>query len=371
MAIKTDPCKDGLTPECFATAPAWAKMAFAYRLLCALAPPEITRRLQKYLLDAIFAAGFDIPPDFMMPPGVIFPPGWTPGDPLPPGFEFPPGFDFPPGWQPGDPVPWQLFFPPGTVFPPGFELPPGWQPGDPWPPGYPLPPGVPPPPGDTGPNPPGFISPWEPGPTIVPGRNPPPGELITVKLFSSLSNGRVISRANNWPHARGGDDYLNAVSDEYSAGDAISAYFEGAQYYVNRTFLYFDLSSIPAGSKIKSAVLGVVGNTRNDSSVRVYKGTQEDPLVNTDFEAYEGYPFALATWQKYEAPDFNTNLMTLSSGARSYIQGVIGGTAKFCLREDTKDRANEAPTILAPLNGVNFSKWSDEDYKPSLTLIYR
>lgn len=326
MAEIADPCKEGLTPECFAANPTWAKMAFAYRLLSALAPPNITRRLQKYLLKAIF------------PPGVDFPTGFIPD--------------------------------PGTTFPPGFVFPPGWQPGDPVPDGFVWPPGVPIPPGDTGASPPLYLAPFEPGPVNTGLGGAPPKELITVKLFSSLSNGRVISRANNWPHARGGNDYLNAVTDEYSAGDAISAYFEGALYYVNRTFLYFDLSSIPAGSKIKSAVLGVVGNSQNDSSVRVYKGTQEDPLVDSDFDAYEGYPFALCTWQIYVAPDFNTNLMTLSSGGRSYIQGVIGGTAKFCLREDTKDRANEAPTILAPLNGVNFAKWTDEDYKPSLTLVY-
>ena len=327
MAEKLDPCIKGLTPECFAANPTWAKMAFAYRLFCALAPPHISRRLQKYLIDAIFG----------------------------------PGVDFPTWYIP----------PPGMTFPPGFVFPPGWQPGDPWPPDYPLPPIVPPPPGNTGPNPPGYISPWEPGPSIVPGRSPAPGELITIRLFCSLSNGYVVSRADSWLNARNGNDYLNAVSDEFSDGSAMSAFFEASKYYVKRAFLYFDLSGIPAGSSIKSAILGVVGRDNAESTVRVYEGTQEDPLVSTDFDAYTGYPFASQIWEKYSAPDLNTNEMTLSSGARTYIQSVIGSTAKFCLREDTKDRANVAPVDVHPLNGITWAKWPDTDLDPYLELIYR
>lgn len=326
MAGKIDPCAGGLSAACFAAQPVWAKTAFAYRLFCALAPPNVSRRLQKYLLKGIFAPGVDVPSGFVPDTGTTFPPG----------------FVFPPGWSPGDPLP------EGFVFPPGAPIPPG----------------------ETGPAAPLFLSPFEPGPVKTGGGAPPAPEPITVKLFGSLSNGRVISRANNWPDARNGNDYLNAVSDEYSAGDAISAYFEGALYYINRTFLYFDLSGIESLSKVTSAILGVVGAENAESSVRVYKGTQEDPLEDADFDAFEGYPLALADWQYYIAPDFNTNLMELSASGKTHVEDSWPGTVKFCLREDTKDRANVAPDALEPLNGVNFAKWTIEDYKPSLTLVY-
>jgi len=282
MAEKTDPCEKGLTPECFAERPVYAKRMFAYRLFCLLAPWEITKRLQKYLLDKI--------PD-IVPPIIIRPP-----------------------------------------FPP-------------------LPPWIPPPGGGT-------------------TTTPPTEEPVEVRIYATLSNGYVVSRANNWSDARNGNDYLNAITDEYTDGSAIAAYLEGALYYVKRAFLYFDLSTIESLSKVTSAILSVVGAENAESSVRVYKGTQEDPLVTTDFGAYEGYPLSLCDWQYYIDPDLNRNLMTLSTAGKTHVKDSWPGTVKFCLREDTKDRANEAPDSLGPLNGMYWAKWPDLEFDPYLDLIY-
>jgi len=172
MARKEHPCEDGLTPECFEKYPQWASQAFAYRLLCILFPPQITRRLQRLLTGAIVGPGAVIPPGVIPPPGVIippdteFPPDWTPGDPAPPGVIIPPDTQFPPDWTPGDPAP------PGVIIPPDTEFPPDWTPPDP------LPPDVLPPPFDPGqeppdgPLPPNYTNPWEPGPVHRPPDTP-------------------------------------------------------------------------------------------------------------------------------------------------------------------------------------------------------
>jgi len=121
MAEQINSCGKGLTPKCFAEYPEWAKMAFAYRVFSLFAGPTATRRLQKYLLKAIFAPGVDFPPGFdpdpgtVYPPGTDIPPGWTPGDPLPETVIPPPDWDFPPGWTPYVPIDWGLLFPPGPV----------------------------------------------------------------------------------------------------------------------------------------------------------------------------------------------------------------------------------------------------------------
>ena len=119
MAVEEHPCARGLTPECFEKYPTWARQAFAYRLLCTLFPPQITRRLQRLLTTAIVGPGAVIPPDLVTPPGVIMPPGviwppeWTPEDPLPPGI-------LPPPFEPGQE-------PPAGVAPPIYTQP--WEPG--------------------------------------------------------------------------------------------------------------------------------------------------------------------------------------------------------------------------------------------------
>ena len=157
MAINEHPCANGLTPECFAAFPEWAKLAFCYKLLHVLIPANISKRLPKGLFPgrigpgAILPAGWDPPPGVVVPPGYtvperwipftyfilpegmtweqVFPPGWTAGDPLPPGVTIDAGVVFPVGWSAGDALPAGVTISPGAVFPPG------WTPGDPLPPG--------------------------------------------------------------------------------------------------------------------------------------------------------------------------------------------------------------------------------------------
>jgi len=95
-----------------------------------LAGPPATRRLQKYLLKAIFAPGVDFPPGFDPDPGTVFPPGTEipsvlpPGAPMPEPAIPPPDWNFPPGWTPYVPIDWGLLFPPGPVTQPGKSSPP-------------------------------------------------------------------------------------------------------------------------------------------------------------------------------------------------------------------------------------------------------
>lgn len=87
------PCRRGLTPACFRQEPAWAKSAFALRLLHSILPPELSKKLPLILRRALIAPGVTMPAGIdpaTLPPAILitqdtdFPPGWTPADPLPP-----------------------------------------------------------------------------------------------------------------------------------------------------------------------------------------------------------------------------------------------------------------------------------------------
>lgn len=121
------PCLHRIDEECFRAHPAWAKQAFAYRLVYLLTPKLLTKRLPKGLRRALLA------------PGVAIPPGVE----VPGGFILGPGADLPTDW-----VPWGL--PEEAVTPPPV-----------------LPPGV----EKTGPAPPTYVAPGEPGPV-----KPPPSQ---------------------------------------------------------------------------------------------------------------------------------------------------------------------------------------------------
>lgn len=163
------PCLKRLDAECFRAHPAWAKQAFAYRLVHLLTPKPLTKRLPKGLRLALIAPGVEIPPGVELPggmvvsPGAQVPAGWTAGDPAPYGVTIPPGTVFPPGWTLGDPLP------EGVILDPGATFPPGWTPGDPLPSGA-IPPATYPPdvdPSETGPTPPLYVEPWSPGPVTT------------------------------------------------------------------------------------------------------------------------------------------------------------------------------------------------------------
>lgn len=98
-ALERHPCARGLTSECFRTHPQWAKQALATRLLHAITPKALTKRLPPSVNKAFIVPGLsfppgvgvgDFPPGAIITPGTVFPPGWTAGDPLPPGSTAPP-----------------------------------------------------------------------------------------------------------------------------------------------------------------------------------------------------------------------------------------------------------------------------------------
>lgn len=124
---KGPPCSRGLDVDCFKEQPTWARQAFAARIINLLAPPQMSRKLQKFLRPALIAPGVIVPPGIDLPPGMVitpdvtFPPGWTIGDPLPPGVladpsayaDVPPGGAAPPTYT----APWE----PGPINQPGKQ----------------------------------------------------------------------------------------------------------------------------------------------------------------------------------------------------------------------------------------------------------
>ena len=327
MAGNENPCAKGLTPECFTAHPEWAKKAFAYRMFCMLAPPGITRRLQKYLVDA------------MAFPGTILPPGFE----IPPGWTVPPGFVFPPGWKPGDP-------PPPGLIPPGVD----WN----------DPPGI-------APAPPPFICPWQPGPPIPSGGRLPTGKETLIVILGSTTDGELWCGKSTWSAARNATTSIYGNNTHTKSSTAIKAMFASGFYQIARSFLYFDLSLLPVGKKIVSAIVGIVGYDTANSDVSIQEGTQGSYVSTTNWSSFTGLPFAAATWRKFVSPDLNTNLLDFNAAGKLYVKSVLGGTAKFCLREYSHDYLDVAPAWPTWVNGMYFANTSAETFRPYISIIYK
>ncbi|MBW8035623.1 MAG: hypothetical protein FVQ79_08335 [Planctomycetes bacterium] len=419
MVKEKDPCADGLTAGCFAQKPAWARQAFAFRLMNVLAPPPISRRLLKakwklalffppgwepgdklpgyFLTDTStlfpdgWTAGDPLPPGIIIDPGVIFPPEWTPGDELPPGITIDPGVVFPPGWTPGDELPPGITIDPGVVFPPGWTpgdelppgaeidtgeiFPPGWTPGDELPPGI-IPDPSPLLPGDfvpgTDPTPPIYGPPFTPGPVHPPGESPPGLETYIITFDGGENDGNIDNSDNTFTLAR--DQANNAAEYSYHNFREYSTMIRWNVWgiEITRSFFIFDLSSIPAGAVVSAATLRLRGYVKADTQVSVQQGTQNNPMVNGDFSGFAGNYFGLLTWAADGGGAPVDNDFALNAAGIAYIQSVIGANAKFCMRDYTYDYTDTDPggTGYDHQNGCFYADIAQDAKLPKLIVTY-
>lgn len=363
MAVKTHPCADGLTAACFEADPQWAKQAFAFRLMSALVPASISRRLPKWKFSTfmIFPPGWTpgdpLPPGLSIDTSIFFPPGWTPGDPLPPGIIAEPGAEFPPGWKPGDPLP------PGFAIDPTVFFPPDWQPGDDLPPEIIWTPALPP--IDTGPIAPIYTDPFTPGPKPAPGG--PPKEEVEFSITSEVGDGWMYHRSFDWTLL------ITSPTGTYLGPSAQNRYNIAGwrqwftDYELNRGFVAFDLSTIPAGAGIVSCIVRIFPYMNDDGNVSILQSAWVDPLALGDWDSSSGSPFDTISWATGAYNDF-----TLNSAGLNYVKSKFGARAAFCLREYDHDvmmfDPGWPPGSLE--NGMFFREADNPVYRPVIQIVY-
>lgn len=326
MVDLNDPCSDGLSPSCFRTYPVWARKAFAYRLFCMLSPSQITRRLQRYLVDAIFAPGVEFPPGYFPPPGAVYPPGSVLGPVIAPGDPIPPGY-----------VP--------PVAPIG-EIP------------NPINPPISP------------VPPWTPGPPRAPALDPLPGGPVELAIVSGSADGFINNRGATWANVKAILDTAEVNDTDTDSEFSMSAYFDFLLYFIWRAYLYFDLSGVPIGRTITSAVLTALGLGDAGHVVSIQEGTQHDTLEEDDFFEFTGTFFNQQTWVIGSGPGWTLNNIIFNAGGLTYLNTVIGSTAKLCVRDYTRDYLDSEPPFGGYKAGIAFSEYATEARRPILTVIY-
>lgn len=187
----------------------------------------------------------------------------------------------------------------------------------------------------------------------------------TLTVYSAVADGRVRNYNSVWATCRNATDGDTALTNEiYNSAGISSYYFTGnSNYYIFRSWFYFDTSSIGSGT-ISAATLSLYGMTNNGSGVSVMKGTQAASLTTADFDAFSGSVYAtVASWSKTAYNDFALDATGLSDIDKA-------GTTKYCAREKTKDIDNSAPTDIVPQNGCYFADYPNTTYDPKLVVTY-
>jgi hypothetical protein len=181
--------------------------------------------------------------------------------------------------------------------------------------------------------------------------------------FISLSSNDGWVQAldkSTWQEARDaatGNDSTRSGQNRYAT--AFGGY-KPWDYNMGRAFFDFVLNQAP-GTVIVKAELHLYGYSNGGISACVCQGTQSASLDRPDYDAFTGLLFdSIVSWNASGWNIFDFNALGLA-----YINSIITGTAKICLREYDHDYLNVSTDALY-LGGVYFAE--DATFKPFLKL---
>lgn len=186
-----------------------------------------------------------------------------------------------------------------------------------------------------------------------------PIEVDADTFYSTTADGIVQSTTGAWATVHEETTGASAVSNATSLWAGVTA--SKTNWYIQRSFLYFDTSTIGAGNTVTAAVLSLYNSaTVNPTSVQ--KGTQAATLTTGDIHAFSGNEYIHITPTANQYNDW-----TFDAQGRSDI--VITGTTKLCVREYTSDYNYAGPSA----GQSNF--WSAEEdqaneRRPRLVVTY-
>jgi len=157
---------------------------------------------------------------------------------------------------------------------------------------------------------------------------------------ASGNDGFVFGTSASYSTARNTGSSVNNDATAMNLGQAWNAFL--SKYYVYRSFLKFDTSSIPSTATITNAYLKLYGSydaSDTDFTIRLQKWTGDTPIDTGDFTQYDG--------TNYDAGNFSTSSFTTSGYNTIYISnyGLItkAGYTKICLRS-SREISSTVPT---------------------------
>jgi hypothetical protein len=191
---------------------------------------------------------------------------------------------------------------------------------------------------------------------------PPQPFTVTENFYDLPQDGEVLNRfcTADWETCRGVSEANAHWQDIDVASIGGGSFPDG--YLVERTFLFFDTSSIPSSARIESAVLHIyAGQFLNGNTlIHVARSNANIPLSTRSFQDFtneSGGSVALHT-------PFSWDTIELNASALEWI--APGGTTKLVLIHDNdlKDvRPNEQ-------NDVIIATGEDGANRPYLELTY-
>lgn len=168
--------------------------------------------------------------------------------------------------------------------------------------------------------------------------------LSSSGYFKTLYNsqlGATWQQAKTAPIATAATDSLFEYIDNlYNDGG-------GERTVLSRSFLTFDLSSIPDSAIINDVVLHLFSTriTENPTAVQnivAQKSTHAIPIGINDFHSFSGNAFGIGVPVPADDTDIS---ITFNEEGKKYIQDILGQLAKIIIRDSEYDYGNSDPPL--------------------------
>jgi len=189
----------------------------------------------------------------------------------------------------------------------------------------------------------------------------------TITCYSTANDGYIEGWSANYSTVWSASTY--PVFDE---GDLYMGQCKYSDYYIYRSFLFFDTSSLPDDAVITSAMLSLYGSGgyhTTDFNITIQNGQPNyphAPLQEGDYAKgnYSGNGGQFDTTSYFEG---GWNNITLNSDGISWISKA--GTTKLCLRSDREIGGIE-PNIDFEEFVTVCANEAGEGYEPKLVITY-
>ena len=189
-----------------------------------------------------------------------------------------------------------------------------------------------------------YVKPWGPGPPHPPlmfgGK-----KAVIIDIYDDSRDGYVYKSANTWQDAHDAafGDAKNTTG--CCPEDAIST-FLGAEgnYWIYRTFLFINMSSVPTDADIIAAKLKFYGYEATGHYICIQQAYIADELLRNAFGRCYGPLLAppIQYHDYYWGPE-PRNVFEFNADGLAYLTSVLGGTAKLAIREYDHDYLNTPP----------------------------
>jgi len=172
-------------------------------------------------------------------------------------------------------------------------------------------------------------------------------------------------RANNavWATAR---NATTGTLDKVTTENQRVFSLKSGNYYIQRGFMAFALTSIPASATITAVSLRLLEGSGTGIDTYIDLGTQSDTLVADDYNNVTDTSYA--TYTGIGSPQLEN--LTFNAAGIAKVQELIGSTLKLCLRDEF-DHTNSA--VIGNENENALWKnitYATENQRPLLTVTY-